>query len=88
MHVEMSVGMTATAPDTMKNAVLADISLVPVTLSMKHIKMVTDSKPRKCCWCITFDHDKCKRSVSWYDKEWPCQCDCEREQKIEDYYGR
>ena len=55
---------------------------------MKTISTMTDSKPRKCGWCITFDHDKCKRSVSWYDKEWLCQCDCEREQKIEDYYGR
>lgn len=40
-------------------------------------KQVTGTS--KCGWCIDGIHDKCKVSVTWYDKTWYCGCACRSE---------
>lgn len=34
------------------------------------------SQDHVCGFCITGHHDKCKRVVRWYEKEWSCHCEC------------
>lgn len=29
-----------------------------------------------CGWCMTKDHENCKRSLLWYDKNYVCACSC------------
>lgn len=37
-----------------------------------------------CGWCITSEHEKCKPSITYYDKTWYCTCTVCHPQQQED----
>jgi hypothetical protein len=40
--------------------------------------VASDERKHKCGWCITNDHAKCKVVTVYYDKEWRCECGCQK----------
>ena len=39
---------------------------------------------RTCCgWCMTGDHENCKKEINHYDKTWYCLCEiCNPEKDV------
>jgi hypothetical protein len=67
-------------------------------LTIGVMSMNTTKKINKhiCGWCITTNHDKCKKESTYHDKKYVCECFCKdemfsdekRERMIEEFYGR
>ena len=34
---------------------------------------------RKCGYCMTGHHASCKPSITYYDRTWTCDCNCQAE---------
>jgi hypothetical protein len=39
---------------------------------------MSEERKHKCGWCITGHHKNCKVVTTYFDKEWRCECGCQK----------